>query len=49
MQPNAAAIDDLAVFPFLNNQGILDDLKAEPPLYLAKAADIDLSIDALDW
>jgi hypothetical protein len=49
MQPNAAAIDDLAVFPFLNNQGIVDDLKAELPLYLAKAADIDSSIDALDW
>ena len=49
MQPNAAAVDDLAAFPFLNTQTILDDLKAELPLYLAKAADVDSSIDALDW
>ena len=49
MQPNAASIDDLAVFPFVNNQAILDDLKAELPLYLAKAADTDSSFEALDW
>ena len=49
MQPNAASIDELAVFPFLNNQGVLDDLKAELPLYLAKASDVDSSINTLDW
>lgn len=49
MQPNAAVIDDLAVFPFLHKQAILDNHKAEPPLYLAKVADIDSCIDALDW
>jgi hypothetical protein len=49
MQPNTAAVDDLAAFPFLNTQTILDDLKAELPLYLAKAADVDSSIDTLDW
>ena len=49
IQPNAAAVGDLAVFPFLNNQAILNDLKAELPLYLAKAADTDSSVDALEW
>ena len=49
MQPNAAAVDDLAVFPFLNNQTILNDLKVELPLYLAKAADTHSSINALEW
>ena len=36
-------------FPFLNKQAIFTDLKAKRPLYLAKAADTDSSIDALDW
>ena len=47
MQPNAVAVDDLATFPFLNTQSTLNVLKAELPLYLAKA-DVDSSIDPLD-
>ena len=48
MQPNAAAVDDLGAFPFLNTRAILDDVKAELPLYLAKAADVDASVDTKD-
>ena len=49
MQPNAAAVDDLGAFPFLNTRAILDDLKTELPLYLAKAADVDTSVDPINW
>ena len=49
MQPNTAAVDDLSAFPFLNSQAILDDLKTELPLYLAKAVDVDSSVSVMDW
>ena len=49
IQPNAAAIDSLKAFPFLNSEAILDGLKGELSSYLAKVSDIDSSIDILQW
>lgn len=44
LQPDAIAIDNLNVFPFLNSKSVLDGLKAElPNTYLAKSADVDPS------
>ena len=36
-------------FPFLNDPTIIAGLKAELPLYLAKAADVNPNFDCLDW
>ena len=44
MQPNANAIDDLAVFPFLNDPALLSQLKVELPEYLGKAEDVSSSV-----
>ena len=49
LKPNAAAVDSLQAFPFLNTASILANLKSELPSYLAKAADIDAEIDPLVW
>ena len=48
MQPDAASLDCLSAFPFFKAQEI-ELLKAELPLYLAKTADLDSSIDSLEW
>ena len=49
MQPNANAIDGLAVFPFLNNPTILSNLKLELPEYLVKAEDVSADMAPLEW
>ena len=49
LKPDAAAVDSLQAFPFLNTASILANLKSELPSYLAKAADIDAEIDSLVW
>jgi len=49
IQPNAAAIDSLKEFPFLDSENILDGFKGELPSYLAKVSDIDSSIDIFQW
>ena len=46
MQPNANAIDGLAVFPFFT---ILSQLKAELPEYLVKAEDLSADMAPLQW
>ena len=46
IQPTASPIDCLKAFPFFDNKD-LEGLKAELPAYLAKAADVDSSIDPL--
>ena len=46
MNPSVAAIDSLASFPFLSSVNI-SSLKAEFPLYIAAAEDIDASYDPL--
>ena len=48
MQPDAAVLDCLAVMPFLDTV-TLQNLKTELPLYLAKAADISLDYDPIQW
>jgi len=40
-QPDANAIDNLNIFPFLNSKFVLDSLKAELPTYFTKSADLD--------
>ncbi len=47
MKPSAGDVDDLRAFPFL--EGDIDGLKAELPTYLALAADVDASVDSLEW
>lgn len=49
IQPDAAAINSLKAFPFLNSEAILNGLKGELPSYLAKVSDIDSNIDVLQW
>ena len=49
MQPSASSLESLKVFPFFDSQEELETLKAELPAYLAKAADVDSSIDPLQW
>ena len=49
LKPDAAAVDSLQAFPFLNTASILANLKSELPSYLVKAADIDAEIDPLVW
>ena len=46
MQPNANAVDDLAVFPFLNDPALLSQLKLE---YLVKAEDVSADMAPLAW
>ena len=40
IQPTAASVDELKVYPFLNEQTILDNLKSELSVYMAKAAGV---------
>ena len=49
MQPDVSVIDGLSIFPFLNSTSILDGLKAELPIYLAKSVDIDPNFSCLEW
>ena len=48
LQPDANALDCLAVIPFLD-AATLQDLKRELPVYLAKVADISPDYDPLQW
>jgi len=49
MQPDATAIDNLNIFPFLNSKSALDGLKAELPTYLTKSADVDPNFSCVEW
>ena len=51
IKPNAAVIDTLKAFPFLDNSLILDGLKDELPSYLSKAKDVQVlqNTDVLPW
>ena len=40
IQPTAASVDELKVYPFLNEQTILNNLKSELSVYMAKAAGV---------
>ena len=48
IQPNATCIDSLKQFPFYEVDEI-EGLKPELLLYLAKASDVDTSINPLLW
>ena len=48
LKPDAAAVDSLQAFPFFK-ASVLGDLKSELPNYLAKAADVHIDLDPLDW
>ena len=49
MQPDATAVDNLKVFPFLDAKSVLDQLKDELPTYLVKSVDIDPNLSCLEW
>ena len=49
MQPTAISVDSLTIFPFLNQQETLSDLKEELPTYLAKCSDVGSSVTAMEW
>ena len=49
MQPNPNAIDELAVFPFLNDTALLSQLKVELSEYLVKAEDVSVDMAPLEW
>lgn len=48
IQPNADAISSLSVFPFFSAE-VLEGLKAELPVYLAKATDVAPNLNCLEW
>ena len=47
IKPTASDVDSLNAFPFLQEH--IDALKAELPVYVAMAADVDSSMDSLEW
>lgn len=49
MRPTAAEIDSLKAFPFLNIAVLLQNLKAELSVYLAKAIAVSPETDILLW
>ena len=49
IMPDAAQVDTLKLFPFLNNVQVLDALKTELPAYLSHASDVSSEIDPLKW
>ena len=48
LKPTSTDIDDLKVFPFFIHS-ILEDLKAELPLYLSKADGVSTEMIKLQW
>lgn len=48
IQPSAQDIDAMKCFPFLKGT-VIDNLKQELPVYLAKAEDLDEAADPLQW
>lgn len=40
MKPDASVVDTLQAFPFFNSAPVLDCLKQELPIYMAKAASV---------
>ena len=49
MQLTAASVDDLKVYPFLNEQTILGNLKCELSVYVAKAAGVTPDVEVMAW
>ena len=49
IQPTAASVDTLQAFPFFGSREDIEQLKSELPAYIAKSADVDSSIDLLQW
>ena len=49
MHPNAEDIEDLCIFPFLNSDSIIHELKSELPKYLAAAEDVAPTADKKSW
>ena len=49
LNPDTAAIDGLASFPFLNTPMILKGLKSELADYLAMVADVAGDVTTVDW
>ena len=47
--PNAAAVDTLWTFKFLDSDEIIKSLKSEVPTYLAPADGVALTVDPLVW
>ena len=49
IKPEAEVVNTLNCFPFLDSSRILDGLKNELPLYLAKVTDVSEDISCLEW
>ena len=49
IQPTASDLDQLKVFPFLEDSVVLSNLKVELPSYLAKASQVNSDFDILKW
>lgn len=49
IQPSAIDVDSLSSIPSYNKPSVLTELKEELPTYLAKAADVSFTVDALEW
>lgn len=49
MQPVAASVDSLHVFPFLNQDDLLAGLKQELPAYIARCSDVSSDIAVEEW
>ena len=49
IQTTASDLDQLKVFPFLEDSSVLSNLKVELPSYLAKASQVNSDFDVLEW
>ena len=49
MKPDAAAVDTLRSFKFLDSDEIIKNLKSEVSTYLAAADGVALTVDPLEW
>ena len=48
MQPFSGQVDDLRAFPFIEEEDI-EGVKVKLPTYFAFSADVNASVDSLDW
>ena len=49
LRPSSSDIDNLRVFPMLNNDAVIDELKCELPRYMAVADDVSVEVEKMGW
>ena len=49
LHPSAEDVDSLGSFSFLSSEDVLSSLKAQLPVYLAKAEGVNSDVDCVKW